>query len=258
MTGTARWWPWLVVILLFVGGGMASAQWAVELEGRYWQSELDGLVRVSEGGLGTDVSLKDDLAMPDENFPEYRLTFRTGQRSRTRLAYTSVSFGGDATVTRTIEFSGQTYTVGTRVVSALDLKYGRLGWAWDLVKTDNDAFVFSAIFDVKHIALKADLAAPDLLPPVTETEEASATLPAIGVGFEVSPTPAVVFFAEATGVSSSKYGSLFDGEAGIRLVLFRQLSLVASYRVFDIDYEDEPDFADFRLSGPFFGAGVRF
>ena len=237
---------------------MASAQWAVELEGRYWQSELDGLVRVSEGGLGTDVSLKDDLAMPDENFPEYRLTFRTGQRSRTRLAYTSVSFGGDATVTRTIEFSGQTYTLGTRVVSALDLKYGRLGWAWDVVKTDNDAFTLSALFDVKSIALEANLTAPELVPPVAEADEASAVLPTIGLGLEVSPHPSVVFFAEATGIPNTKYGSLLDAEAGIKLVFFRQLSLVASYRVFDIDFEDEPDFADFRLSGPFFGAGVRF
>jgi len=80
--------------------------------------------------LGTDIDFKNDLDIKDEGYPEVRLTWYTGKKSKIRIAYTQVGYEGDANIQRTIQYNGTTYDVGTRVVTDLDIKYASIGWVW--------------------------------------------------------------------------------------------------------------------------------
>src|SRR5438045_766049 len=99
--------------------GFLSAQTSVELEGRYWFSQLNSKIRVERNGLGTDIDTKNDLGFSDSGFPEGRATLQWGH-NRLGFAYEPIDFSGDQTVSRTLLFNGRTYTLGTRVISGLE------------------------------------------------------------------------------------------------------------------------------------------
>ncbi|MFH1176148.1 MAG: hypothetical protein V1750_01980 [Acidobacteriota bacterium] len=236
----------------------ALAQPKVEIEGRYWKSTLAADARVGNGELGTAFDFKDDLGMTDKNITDLRLIFNTGPRSRIRLGYLQVAYAGDASVSRTIEFSGQTYTVGTRVLSALDKKYGRLGWIWQFVNAGNGAFRLGTLLEVKQLAIEARLAANELQPPERASEKFDAMLPTIGLALDIVPHRGLDIFAELSGISAGSKGSMVDGEAGIKIVPVPSLAIIASYRVLELKYKDKPDYANLKISGPFAGLSLRF
>ena len=103
----------------------------VELEGRYWFTDLDASLKVESNSLpGTRLDVGQDLDVDDANVPELRLTFSTGLNSKLRLAYLQGDFDGQATLDQTIRFAGTTFGTNTRVDTDLDLYYGRIGWTW--------------------------------------------------------------------------------------------------------------------------------
>lgn len=94
--------------------------------------QMGSRIRVERSGFGTDIDARRDLGMPDTNFPRGGVTWQRG-RSRLRFDYTPIAYSGDQTVTRTVVFNGREYTVGTRVVSDLEVKHLELGWAYQFI-----------------------------------------------------------------------------------------------------------------------------
>jgi hypothetical protein len=125
---------WVLVIIVFIPCiAFAQSDVKLEFEGRYWFTDLKGDIKITENDIGTDIDFKDDLDIKDEGYPEVRLTWYTGRNSRIRVAYTQVAYEGDTNLQRTIEFDGTTYNAGTRVLTDLDIKYLRVGWAWQFI-----------------------------------------------------------------------------------------------------------------------------
>jgi len=89
-------------------------------------------IRVEANGLGTDIDARRDLGIPDTNFPAGNFTWQHG-RSRLRFDYTPIDYSGDQTVTRTVFFGGREYTLGTRVVSDLEVHHLQLSWSYAIV-----------------------------------------------------------------------------------------------------------------------------
>ena len=247
-----------MLLALAASPGAAQERPRFTVEGWLWQGDLEASARVSDGELGTVFDFKEDLGLADEDIPEGRLTWATGPRSRVRLGYLEVGYAGDATVTRTIEFGGETYTVGTRVVTALDKQYARLGWTWQFVETAGGAFRFGTLLELKALAIDARLAAPDLADPVREAESLDGILPTLGIAIDVVPHRGVEIFIAGAGLDAGDRGSMFDAEAGIRVFPLANLGLLASYRVLDLRLDDDPDYAKLRIEGPFFGLSLRF
>jgi len=237
----------------------AVAQPAFELQAIRWSPNLDGSIRSITLAQQVDpdlatIDFKRDLGMSDQDHDEYRLVARTGPRSRLRFGTMTMDYSGDQTVERTIVFHGETYSVGTRVVSDLSMKYQRLGWIWEPVGTERAALGF--IVEAKKIDLDAALDAPETDPPVRERRSLSATFPSLGLALDLRPTRAIAFYAEVTGIAAGSKGHLFDGEAGVRLQVASFLTILGGWRSFDLKVEDEPDFGKFTNSGGFLGLAV--
>jgi len=258
----------MVKRILLVASGLAlvatfaSAQ-GFELEGRYWPANLTAIVRVTgdHAEVPEDLStidLKDDLGLKDKNLKDWRLTLFTGPNSRLRVAYVKMDYSADQEVTRTIVFNGQPYTVGTRVLTKLNLDYWRYGWVWEFVGGRSSKVSFGTLLEAKSIAVDAALSAPEVAPPVNEKKKFSATVPTVGLVLDINPSRALNIFAEASGMSWGDRGHAVDGEAGLKLVLGSHLVLTGGYRYFDLEVKDEPDFAQLKNSGPFVGAALRF
>lgn len=238
--------------------GVATADTKVEFEGRYWITDLTAKTKVTENNIGTDVDFKSDLGVKDENFPEGRFIWYTGPKSKLRLAYTQISYNGDKNVERTIEFGGETYIVGTRVITNLDVKYLRLGWVWQFINVAEGKVKFGTLLEAKGFWIDTTLEAPNMVPPIKESEKFAIGLPTIGAALDINPHKIVNIFAEISGLPGGKYGYFFDGEAGIKIIPIKNLSIMGGYRIFDIKAKDKPDYAKLKISGPFIGATLRF
>jgi hypothetical protein len=251
----------LVASCLVPVGTFAFAQ-VLELEGRYWPAVLTGTVRVTgdHGEVPSDIStinLKSDLGLKDKNLKDFRLTLFTGPNSRLRVGYVKMDYSADQNITRTILFNGQMYTVGTRVLTTLNLDYWRYGWVWEFVGGPSSMVKFGTLLEAKRISADAGLSAPELAPPVAERKSFSATVPTVGLVLDINPSRMLNIFAEASGMSLGDKGHAWDGEAGLKLVLGSHLVVSGGYRYFDLQVNDKPDFATLKNSGPFVGAGLR-
>jgi hypothetical protein len=116
---------------------------------------------------------------------------------------------------------------------------------------------FGTLLEAKRISVSTALAAPDLLSPVAASKRLSATLPTIGFVLDAYPTPGINIFPEASGISAGNRGHALDAEAGLRPALGTRLLLSAGSRYFDLQVNDDPDFAKLKNSGPFVGGVLR-
>ncbi|MGQ9645309.1 MAG: hypothetical protein ACUVWO_02075 [Thermodesulfobacteriota bacterium] len=250
---------WILMIIVFTPCiALAQSDVILELEGRFWFTDLEGRVKVTEADLGTDINLKRDLDLKDEGYPEVRLTWYTGKKSKIRVGYTQVDYEGDASLQRTILFKGTTYSVGTRVVTDLEIKYLRIGWAWQFICMDSGLIKLGTLIEGKGFWTKATLEAPDLVPAIREKESFIFALPTVGAALDINPHPMVNIFAEGSGLPAGKYGHMYDVEAGIKLIPVRILSIMGGYRLLEFKAKDDRDFAKARVQGPFVGVTVRF
>ena len=251
----------LLILAIFVFTpclAFAQKDVTLEFEGRYWFTTLKGNVKVTLNDIGTGVDLKRDLDIDDEGYPELRLTWYTGPKSKIRLAYTQVGYEGDKNLTKTVEFNGETYNIGTRIETDIDIKYLRLGWAWQFIDIGKGKVKLGTLVEGKVFWVKGSLEAPDLSSPVKESERFVFGLPTIGVALDINPHRMLNIFAEGSGMYAGSYGYMYDAEVGVKLIPIKILSILAGYRILEFKGQIEHDWAKARVYGPFVGVTVRF
>src|SRR5258708_1594785 len=102
----------------------ASAQ-VLEFEGRYWFTRTDSQIRMEKFGVSTDLNLKNDLGVGDPGFAEAQVTY-SHRRSEFRFDFTPIRYSGDRVIDRTIRFGNRTYSLGTRVLSDIEVNALRI------------------------------------------------------------------------------------------------------------------------------------
>jgi hypothetical protein len=247
----------LTALAVLLTGGVALAQ-IVELEGRYWFIDLDASVKTKSDGIpGTNIDLSSDLGLQRGEAPEGRLTFWAGPNSRIRLAYAHLEFEADQTLSRTVTFSGTTFTASSRVTSDVDIHYGRIGWIWQPVAIPG-LLKFGGLLEAKGFVIDADLRTRGVTPEIKRSAPIALALPTLGMALDVTPLAMLHLFGEVSGLPAGDLGHIVDAEVGVRFVPIRFFSLVAGYRLFDVRADEGGDSAKLRLNGPFVGASLRF
>ena len=249
----------LAFIILIPCIGFAASDVTIELEGRYWFTDLQGKMKVTDSNdMGTDIDLKDDLDIEDEGIPELRLTWYPGKKSKIWVAYGQVGYDGDANVQKTIQFGDVTYPLGTRVTTELDIKYLDVDWAWQFMYIDKGFLKLGTLLGAKVFWVNASLEASDLNPPAEESEKFVFGLPTLGVALDFNPHRMLNIYAQGSGMYAGSYGYLYDAEIGIKLIPIKILSIVGGYRIMQFKAEHDDDFAKAKFYGPFVGVTVRF
>ncbi|MBW7956701.1 MAG: hypothetical protein H3C68_02300 [Deltaproteobacteria bacterium] len=232
--------------MLFVFLGAAPASALVDIEGRYWFSDIDGNIRFVDGGVGTDIDLVNDLGMDDEDFIDARITLELGSH-RLRYGFMPLKWEGQNTITRNITFGDQTFSASTDVESELRIDYHRLGYQYNIIDTlDNHLGV---IFELKYFDTEASLKAPAV--PLDETETFKAPIPTIGIAAQASLPLLFSVGGEVTGITLGSDAYLVDAEASINFEPVPFIVISGGYRLFRLHVEHDSDLADLTLKGPF-------
>ncbi|HBG45567.1 MAG TPA: hypothetical protein DDW94_01095 [Deltaproteobacteria bacterium] len=232
-------------MLVLFTGSMAFA--VVDIEGRYWFTDLDGTVKVTEGGTsGTEIDLTDDLGVEDDDFLDARITLELGSH-KIRYGYMPLKWNGSKTTTQNIVFNGETYSASTDVQSELKMGYHRLGYEYDFIDTLNNRL--GVIFEIKYFDGEASLTAPSA--GLDETESFKAPIPTVGIAAQVGLPFLLSVGGEVTGMGIGSEAYIIDGEAMVNLKPAPFVVISGGYRIFKLHLESDDDLADLTVKGPF-------
>ena len=232
------------LIISGFSSSVLAADMNVEL--RHWKADLDSSARVTDNGIGSTVDFNKDLGINDKSFNEIRLSW-----GKVRLAYTNFDYTGFNTLSRDIDFNGDHYSANEDVTSKLDIKYYRLGLMRPLI---NSTVKVDWMIDIKGFSF--DTAIESELD--SGSKKFSGALPTLGVAASSQITNNLSAYGEISGLPFGKYGHILDAEAGVKYSVINNLSVAAGYRVFDLKAKDDEDFAQIKLTGPYFKASYFF
>lgn len=249
-----------LVIFTFLGWPFFS--WAqigedynLEIEGRYWKPSLDSTVKIVESGIGNEFKLVDDLGLAkDKDAGEGRMQIKFFRKHKFNFSFLPLKWEGDKIITRTIEFSGKTYTAGTRVQSKLDLNLFKIGYEYDFLTGEN-GFLGAAI-DVAVGNVAIELKAPTLA--IQEKEEITVPFPLLGLIGRFYPIKWLNFTAKISGLPLGSYGHIMDAEASLQINPLKYVGISGGYRYFEVRGRYNENSVDFKLDGPFATLLVRF
>lgn len=232
-------------IVLFTG---TNALAIVDVDARYWFSDLDGSVKVTGGGVaGTDLKLGDDLGVDEKNnFFEGRITLELGSH-KLRYGYMPLKWDGSKAITQSIVFNGQTYASSTNVDSELKMDYHRLGYEYEIIDTLNNRL--GVIFELKYFDGDASLKAPSA--SLDESESFKAPVPTVGISAQVGLPFLFSVGGEVTGITLGSQAYLVDAELAVNLKPAPFVVLSGGYRIFKLHIESDDDLVDVTAKGPF-------
>ncbi|HZR45879.1 MAG TPA: hypothetical protein VFA47_04190 [Candidatus Manganitrophaceae bacterium] len=250
----------LILLAVAVSAYAEEKEATLEFEGRYWFAEWRGHLEANGEVRGTDLSLQRDLDLGNNNFPEGRITWYTGPRSRLFLDAVWSNNSGERTLDRTITVRDRTFTVGARVSSELKVQEYRFAWIWEFVHIGDGLFQFGTMLDVR--AVSASFSVDGALNNLSQHAEASQTfpVPSLGLAFDLNPLKWMNLYIQGSGVPGGSYGYFINGETGIKIIPFKNFSIVGGYRYEDFNAKNtHVDIqGSFRLIGPFAGLSLRF
>jgi outer membrane protein len=228
----------------------------VGARGMYWFPELSGTVKTTDPVIGgTEINLKDDVGIGDENFPSGEVFLRLS-RVTFRVGYTPVKFDGNRQLSREIRFGDQIFSANENVVSQLDLKMIDGEVQFDLLRPDLAAVSFNLglIAKVKYVDGTVELRNST----ITETRDFKAPIPMVGAAAGVGFLKNMVRVdARVTGIAYSD-NHLVEGDAFASFVPFPFFRVQGGYRVIDFKIDEDDILAKLKLKGPYIGAQVSF
>jgi len=75
---------------------------------------------------------------------------------------------------------------------------------------------------------------------------------------DYNPVKYLNIFATGEGIAAGKYGYVFDGEVGIKVIPVPWLSIKGAYRYMELKAKDGADFAKVSYNGPYVGLTLRY
>jgi outer membrane protein len=244
------------LLISFSTPAMALPGFEAGVRGMYWFPDLAATAQTTTAGIPeTKIDVQDDLGVGDENFLSGEAFARFG-RVTLRLGYTPIRFEGNKTLTRTIEFGGETFSGSDNVISRLDVDMLDAELQVDILRHDLIAasFYLGLIGKVKYVDGKVELTSSAL----TERRDFKAPIPMIGLAAGAGFVNNLVRVdARVTGMAYSG-NHLYEADAFASLCPFPFFRIQGGYRYIELKADENDIVADLKLKGPYVGAQLSF
>jgi outer membrane protein len=234
---------------------VSSSAFEVGARGYYWFPSLDGTVKVEESGVGDTIDFDKDLGIDDENYPSVEAFVGLGNHHLS-LAYTEIDYSGKEELTRSIEFAGETYTIGDVVTSSIEFSMIDLHYQYDLLDLENilAGFSLGGVLQLKY--LDGDVALKTT--GIDETEDFTLPIPMLGVNLHVGIL-ADILEARLRGTAIGYSGnSIYEIMADVSWTPFPFMDIHGGYKTFVIDIDEDDVLFDYDMSGPYVALTVGF
>lgn len=205
------------------------------------------------GQLGTEVNAEEDLGLRERNdMPAFLASVRLGERWKLEFEYLSLERENAHTLSRTINWGDNTYTIGGTVNSSFNTDIYRLSIGYSFVKDAQKEFGAVLGLHATDILARINAAAVG-----AEEGDVLAPLPTIGFYGAYAPTPRWLVSGRVD-VFSLKYeefdGRLINTTLGVDYRFWRNLGVGAAWRYIDYDLSVTASrlngAVDYRFSGP--------
>ncbi len=224
------------------------------VRGTYWFPDLSATAQSTTAGVvETRFDVKDDLGVGDEDFLSGEAFVRFG-RTTFRLGYLPVRFDGSQTLTRSIVFGGQTFSVSDNVISRLDVTLLNAELQVDVLRPDLVAanFRIGLIGKVEYVDGEVELSGS----VASEKEDFRLPIPMVGLAAEAGFLgDRVRVDARVTGMAYSG-NHLYEADVFASVAPFPFFRLQGGYRFIDLSVDEDDVEVDLELKGPY--VGVRF
>jgi hypothetical protein len=234
----------------------------IEASAGFWSPAAAMAISSESLGIPGDmIDFKKDLGLQDRRFNELHLVLRPARIHKLRFQYIPIRYEQSATLTRSIVFNGQRYTVGIPVNSSLHWKAYRFSYEADVVTRDR--WFAGFILDAKYTDVSAALATPIL----SEAARAQAPIPAVGGIGRVYVAPNISITGETTifnlgwlpeSLVKDSQGHYVDIDVYGTVNFTNNIGAQIGYRKFDLGYLVEKDTGSFVLKGLYFGVVARY
>lgn len=225
----------------------------LELEGRYWAPDLDGVLRISDGDLGLGIDFARELGLEADDVLEGRFTFRPGLGIFFRAAYLSMSVAGE----RSLDFDDLPIPIDGSLRGSLDLDYARIALGWQFV-TPKKFLRIGPYAEAKGVRGDAELAAR--IPVIGEivSEDFEGAFASVGGLLEVQPTDKLQLFGEVSVLVGEDEADWTDAEVGVRFYPLSLIGIGVGYRLIEIGGEIDNVRPELDLKGFFLTGVLRF
>ena len=209
----------------------------------------------------TKIDLENDLGFDDSKNLTAEIALQLGDW-RLAVGYLPIKFSGDGVLTRSINFNGQTFAVGTQASSDVDLKVYDASLGYYVLNFDDLPVRLQVApeLSVKVVDAKLSLSGTYPGPPIVQyNEEKSATVPIPTLGARVRVGLAD-FLSVVGRAGYMKYqdNSFLDVDGQLEFSPIPMVGVYGGYRYFDVQVDQSDVYIDATFSGPYVGAFVRF
>ncbi len=249
-------------VLLMAGSAFAPSAFALEagVRGMYWGSTISGNVQTVFSGVPeTELDVKSDLGMKDEGVFNGEVFLKAGSFTF-RVAYTPLKFTGSAVLSKSIDFDGNTFPLGTPVSSKLETKMVDGDVQWDLLSPDLGvaSMNLGVFLRLKYVDGSVEISSNDPLLPLSASQDFRLPIPEVGAaaGFGLLKN----FVRADARVSGMAYSGnhLYEGDAFLSVIPFPFLRLQGGYRFIDLKADESDMKATLKIKGPYAGIQVAF
>lgn len=250
-----------ILILLIVFLSPSVFAFGFGAQAQYWIPTFKGDLRVNDNGItGTEINVKDDLGVGNENIPGVEAFFGIGNHEIT-LAYSQVNLSGAKNLEKNIVFRGDVYNVNAYVESELKTSMIDLEYQYKLINIKNilAGLSLGIIGKVKYFDGEVRMQSSTPGSVYDDKENIRVVIPMIGAGAKIGLVANILEArAKVTGMGYS--GSFFyDAMADVSVTPFPFLNIYGGYRAMSLKIDNVSDiYAKMDFYGPYAGLAVTF
>jgi len=242
-------------LVFFAGSVVPAAALEFGARGSYWFPSMKASVKA--GSSGTEINLKDELGISDNNTYSVEAFAGIGHHHLS-LSYTPLDYTGRRNIAKTINFNNHNYVVGSDVSTDLHLKMLDGEYRYDLLNLENVLAGFSVnlIGKIKYLDGEVRM---NSIATGDEKKTFGIPVPMIGAGVHAGLIANVLEArAKVAGIGYS--GNYFvDALADIAVTPFPFTRLSAGYRYMKIKIDNISDtYGDLDFYGPYLGLTIAW
>ena len=248
-----------IVLLVVLTSWLAAPVWAdemVSVRAGYLHLSPSGDIAATVGGVGTQLNLEDDLGLDASDDVTGEVALQLGAL-RFSVGYLPLVFAAESTLSRTIDFNGTSYTVGSTVKTNVDIKLYDAALTWWVVNVDDLPVRVQLGPELSVKLVDAKLSLRDLGTSTMESVDASVPIPTVGARARLALADGYGLVGRV-GYMTYDGDSLLDADVQVEISPIPLLGVYAGYRLLQLDVNQEDLVVDARFAGPYVGLMFRF